>query len=347
MRGWLRWPLLSLGWLSAAACSPTYLLQAAHGQLQLMYKRKSIEKVLADPDTDSAVRTRLMQVRAAREFASDALGLPRNRSYRSYADIGRDYVVWNVVAAPEFSVQPRTWCFPFTGCVAYRGYFREARARAYAEHLRAQGDDVLVGGVTAYSTLGHFADPVLNTMLGYGELQLVGTMFHELAHQLVYVKGDSTFNESFAMTVEQEGVARWLHAQGRDAELAGYLARWEAQLASAQFLMKGRNQLAALYREPLPDAEKRARKQQQLGALAAQLLSEERERGLRSGYAVWAEQGLNNAHLASVATYFDCIPAFRALLAQQQGDLPAFYARVRQLAQQSPAARRGFCAVRP
>lgn len=341
----LRWPLLVLSWLSCTACSPLYLLQAAQGQWQLLHKRRSIDTLLSDPGTDPVLQARLAQVSEAREFASAELGLPRNRSYRTYADIGRPYVVWNVVAAPEFSVQPRTWCFPISGCVAYRGYFREKNARAYAERLRARGDDVLVGGVTAYSTLGHFADPVLNTMLGLGELQLVGTMFHELAHQLLYVKGDSTFNESFAMTVEQEGVARWLHAQGRDTELAGYLERWRRQLASTQLLRTGRDTLARLYREPLDTVAMRTAKRVALDELAQQLLAEERERGQRSGYAVWAEEGLNNAHLASVATYFDCIPAFRRLLADSAGELPRFYAHVRELAKQPAAARRAFCAA--
>jgi predicted aminopeptidase len=148
--------------------------------------------------------------------------LPDNRSYRSYADLGRPYVVWNVVAAPEFSIEPLRWCFPFTGCLSYRGYFKESNARAFAAALAARGNDTLVAGVSAYSTLGHFADPVLNTMMRYGDLDLVATLFHELAHQLIYVKGDSEFNESFAVTIEQEGLRRWLAARGRSLGAAEF-----------------------------------------------------------------------------------------------------------------------------
>ncbi|HTP39044.1 MAG TPA: aminopeptidase [Steroidobacteraceae bacterium] len=342
-RRWLGWPLLVLGCLCSAGCGAGYLLQAAHGQLQILQKRRPIAKVLASADTDSVTRQRLLQVQSARDFASRELGLPDNRSYRSYADLGRPYVVWNVVAAPEFSVTPRSWCFPFVGCLAYRGYFKEQAAQRYAAQLAAQGDDTLVGGVTAYSTLGHFSDPVLNTMLAYGDLQLAGTLFHELAHQLIYVKGDSVFNESFAMTVEREGLKRWLAAQGREAELAGYLQRREQQRSVVDALAAGRQQLAALYRQEIPVEEMRQRKRALLDQLGQQVLRIEREGGFVSGYSGWAKTGLNNAHLAAVGTYFDCIPAFERLLQEQGGKLPDFYAAVRRLGRQPAAERKRFC----
>lgn len=340
---WLGWPLLVLSCLSAAGCGAGYLLQAAQGQMQLLQKRRPIQQVLASPDTDSVTRQRLTEVLGARDFASRELGLPDNKSYRSYADLGRPYVVWNVVAAPEFSVTPRSWCFPFVGCLAYRGYFKEQAAQKYAAQLAAQGEDVLVGGVTAYSTLGHFSDPVLNTMLGYGDLQLAGTLFHELAHQLIYVKDDSVFNESFAMTVEREGLKRWLAAQGREAELAGYLRRREQQRSVVEKLAAGRQQLTQLYGEKIPADEMRQRKRALLDELGQSVLELERAGGFVSGYSSWAKSGFNNAHLAAVGTYFDCIPGFEQLLQEQQGSLPDFYAAVRRLGQRSAAERKRFC----
>jgi predicted aminopeptidase len=194
-----RCSILVIASLSASGC---YLLQAASGQMELTSKRRPIEKVLADASTPQELRTRLEYVSAARTFASAELGLPDNQSYRSYADLGRPYVVWNVFATEEFSVQPRRWCFPIAGCVVYRGYFAEQSAQSYARRLRLRGLDTAVGGVAAYSTLGHFKDPVLNTMMHWSDVQLASTLFHELAHQVVYVAGDSEFNEAFATVVE-------------------------------------------------------------------------------------------------------------------------------------------------
>ena len=201
----------------AAAGGGCYVLQSVQGQLSLMSKREPISRVIARGSTPPALRSQLTAVAAIRDFATRELGLPDNGSYRSYADLGRRYVVWNVVAAPEFSVDPKQWCYPIVGCVAYRGYFVETRARGFADKLRSKGLDVTVGGVAAYSTLGHFNDPVLNTMMDWNDVELAAIIFHELTHQLVYVAGDSSFNEALATTVEEEGVRRWLLAQGRDA----------------------------------------------------------------------------------------------------------------------------------
>jgi len=202
---------------------------------------------------------------------------------------------------------------------------------------------VLVAGVEAYSTLGRFSDPILDTMLGDDELDLAGTIFHELAHQLIYVKGDSDFNEAFAMTVEQEGVARWLAAHARTAELAGYTARRAAQDQIVSRLAAGRDQLAALYAQVLPAPQMRERKQALIGELVASIHAFEKASGLRSGYDTWIDQGLNNAHLASVATYFDCVPAFQLILTEHNGDLTLFYARVRELARGPASVRQALC----
>ena len=342
---WLR--LLASGLLATTlgACSTAgYLLQAANGEARLLARRRPLGQVIADPATPSALRAQLETVRAARDFAVHALALPDNASYRSYADIGRPYVVWNVIAAPEFSVEPRRWCFPFTGCVAYRGYFREVNARRYAEGLARRGDDVLVAGVAAYSTLGHFDDPVVSSMLRQGETPLVATLFHELAHQLLYVRGDTEFNEAFAMTVEQEGLARWLAQQQRPAELDGFLAQRRRQAEIAAIFGVARADLARVYASGLPAGELRERKRARLEQAGSELQAQARATGVASGYEAWVSAGLNNAHLAAVSSYQGCVPGFQRLLAEAGGDLPRFYAAARALGSSPAAARRAFCA---
>ncbi|MDD5330670.1 MAG: aminopeptidase, partial [Sulfuricella sp.] len=179
-----------------------YYSQAVGGHLHVMNAAHPIRDVLQDPAADPELKHQLEDVAAIREFASRELALPDNNSYRAYADLGRPYVVWNVFAAPEFSVEPEKWCMAFVGCVNYRGYYDRADADRYADALRHRGLDAFVGGITAYSTLGLFDDPVLNTFLRLGDTEVARTLFHELAHQRLYVKGDSVFNESFATTVE-------------------------------------------------------------------------------------------------------------------------------------------------
>ena len=315
-----------------SGCGTLYVAQAARGQWQVMHARRPIAKVIGDPSTPQSVKGRLTEVSAARDFASHELALPDNESYRTYADVKRPYVVWNVVAAPEFSVEPKRWCFPIAGCVAYRGYFAEAKARKFARGLRDQGFDVFVGGVPAYSTLGKFADPVLNTMLGYGDSELAAIVFHELSHQLIYVAGDSEFNEAFATTVEETGLQRWLKARGHEDQLQRYTSRRARQQQFIALFTRTRSRLAKLYAQKLPVETMREQKKALFASLDSDLRDLEKRLGVRSGYRDWAEEGLNNAHLASVATYYDCVPGFERLLNQHGGDLPSFYAAVRELA---------------
>ncbi len=317
-----------------------YLMQAASGEYRLLKARVPLDSVISDPHTPPALRVRLTEVRAAREFASQQLGLPDNRSYRSYADIGRPFVVWNVVAAPEFSLQPKRWCFPVAGCVAYRGYFHERRARELALELEARGFDVVVEGVPAYSTLGRFADPVISSMLRYDDDELAATIFHELAHQLIYVKNDSEFNEAFATTVEEEGLARWLEHQGAAERIERFRTEQQRETALLALLRPARARLAALYETGAAVAELRERKRQILAALAADIGALERRQGVHYPvYDEWIATGLNNAQLAAVATYYDCVPGFKRLLAAGNGELPRFYAAVRELAREGRAAR--------
>ncbi|HWW21152.1 MAG TPA: aminopeptidase [Steroidobacteraceae bacterium] len=335
--------ILMLGALTGCT-SLGYLAQAAHGQFQLMRTRRPIEQVIADPASNGALKTRLRLVEQARDFAVTDLKLPDNRSYRTYGDLGRPYAVWNVVAAPEFSVTPLHWCFPFTGCISYRGYFHERSARKFAANLAGRGNDTLVAGVTAYSTLGHFADPVTNTMLRYGDNDMIATIFHELAHQLIYVPGDSQFSESFAMSVELEGLRRWLSARERSDELQMILARHRDEQTIVKAFGEGRRQLAALYAQPVPVEQMRTQKQEILKVTGDHVLDLEHQFHLPM-YDLWINAGLNNAHLASIGTYYDCVPGFQRLLEANGGDLPSFYAAVKKM-RRDVSARRSLCSSR-
>jgi predicted aminopeptidase len=318
--------------LIAASSGGCYLLQSAQGQLALMSKREPITRVIGQPSTPPALRAQLEAVADIRDFASRELGLPDNGSYRSYADVGRRYVVWNVVAAPEFSVDAKEWCYPIVGCVAYRGYFVEARARRFGARLRGEGLDVMVGGVAAYSTLGHFNDPVLNTMMGWNDVELAGIIFHELTHQLLYVPNDSSFNEALATTVEEEGVRRWLHARGRDADLAAHLVQQDHYAKVIELLTATRADLRAVYASGLsPDLE-REKKRAAFAALRSSFALLKAGWGGHAPFESWFGEDLNNAHLASIATYFNCVPGFQRELEAVGGDLTAFYSRVRELA---------------
>jgi len=318
--------------LIASLSGGCYLLQSAEGQLSLMSKREPIARVIDEPATPPKLRAQLESVTAIRDFASRELGLPDNGSYRKYADIGRAYVVWNVVAAPEFSVDPKKWCFPIVGCVAYRGYFVEARARRFAAGLHAQEFDVVVGGVAAYSTLGHFDDPILSTMVNWDDEELAAIIFHELTHQLLYVRNDASFNEALATTVEEEGVRRWLTQQGREQDLAEHLLQHKRYLQVIALMSETREQLRALYASGLPPPLMRERKREGFEKLRESYAALREQWGGHAPFDAWFAQDINNAHLASIATYFACVPGFERELQAVGGNLPAFYRRVRELA---------------
>jgi predicted aminopeptidase len=308
-----------------------YLVQAAGGQMEIVSKREPIDQVLANPATPDKLRARLEYVSAARDFASRELGLPDNPSYRSYADLQRPYVVWNVFATDEFSVEPRRWCFPIAGCVVYRGYFNEESAQSYARKMRMKGGDAMVGGVAAYSTLGHFRDPILNTMMGWSDAQLASTLFHELAHQVVYVPGDSEFNEAFATAVEEAGLDRWLNERGRSQDMLAWRRQKERQQEFIDLLLGTREKLKELYTSKLPPGEMRARKAEVFGRLKFDYTQLRARWNGFSGYDWWFDRALGNAHLVSAATYHGCVPGFQRLLAGLGGDLPKFYEEVERI----------------
>jgi predicted aminopeptidase len=330
-----------------SGCGTLYVMQAARGQYHVLCQRVPIKKLLADPHTPPQLRARLERVQAARAFASRELALPDNKSYRTYADIGRPFVVWNVVATPEFSVHAAHWCFPIAGCVAYRGYFSEQRAREFGAELAVRSFDVAIEGVPAYSTLGKFADPVLSSMLPYGDEEVAATIFHELAHQLIYVRDDSEFNEAFATTVENTGLERWLAYQGETARMQEFREDQAHATQLEGMLERTRSQLAQLYASGAPRDEMRVSKAVILHALAADIQRFERRAGLTYPvYEEWIAKGLNNADLASLATYYDCVPGFARVLQQQDNDLPRFYAAVRKLGDLPRAERHArLCAT--
>src|SRR3954469_8850653 len=248
----------------------SYYGQAIGGHFDVIAAARPVEAWIADPGTPAELRARLQPAERIRDFASRSLGLPDNRSYRSYAELGRPYVVWNVFAAAEFSVDPKQECFPVTGCVAYRGFFSEDAARRHAAELRASGFDVHVGGVPAYSTLGWFDDPLLSTFIRYSDAQLARLVFHELAHQLVYSPNDTTFNESFAVVVEEEGVRRWLESEGRQGELEGFHAAQQRRRVFAEKVKQARDRLTAVYASGAPADEMCRRKAEEYEKLRAE-----------------------------------------------------------------------------
>src|SRR5438067_5883491 len=317
-----------------AGCSAVDTLdfywQGAAGQIDLLSRARPIPEVIGGGD--AALARRLARVREIRAFASRQLGLPDNGSYTRYTDLGRQYVLWNVFAAPSLSLNPRQWCFPIAGCVNYRGYFREDEARAEATRLRANGDDVHVAGVPAYSTLGWFDDPVLSSFVRWPETELARLIFHELAHQVLYVKDDSVFNESFATAVEEVGLERWL-AANPDPVLEAQAARnQKLRDAFRAIVRNARNQLTQIYASDMSDDQKQKAK---LEAFTSMQREYERvkagEPGL-AGYDRWFAQHPNNASLAAIAIYTDRVPAFRVLFAESGNDLPRFYERVRSVA---------------
>ena len=316
--------------MSAALLSSCYYMQAAKGQLELTRKREPISDILRSEATPPELARRLRLVQEARQFSIEALRLPDNDTYRTYADIERDYVVWNVFAAPEFSLQPKTWCFPIAGCVGYRGYFSKEAAEREASRLAAKGLDVATGGVAAYSTLGKLKDPVLSSMMHWDDVQLVAVLFHELAHHVLYVKGDSGFNESFATAVEEIGVRRWLEARGAVGDMEKYEASRQLRVDLMSLIGTVRDELEVVYSGELPDDEKRSSKKKLLDRLSREIALLFDNAGRDPGG--WRDTELNNARLATMVLYEGRLPEFRALYEKCEQRMECFYEEARALA---------------
>ena len=329
-----------LGVVLLGGCSTLgYYYQAARGQMALTWAARPLEVGIADPATPADLRARLESARSIRAFASRELALPDNSTYRRYADLKRPFVVWNVFAAPEFSIRAREWCFPVAGCVGYKGWFDERDANRFADGVRAEGFDVFVGGVPAYSTLGWFNDPFLSTFIRYPRAEVARLVFHELAHQVAYADGDSTFNESFATSVELEGVRRWLALQGSDAERSAFEGMQRYKRDFLALVERTRGRLDQIYASGLKPAAMRAAKRQAFGDMRSEYAELKRAWGGFAGYDRWFAQPLGNAHLASIATYTQRVPAFEALLMREHGSLPGLFAHAKRLARLSQAGR--------
>jgi len=318
--------------LMLSSCSSlSYYTQAAQGQLSLLSDSRPIDDWIADSNTNTKLRHRLETARQIRRYAIQEMQLPDNGSYTHYTSLKRQYVLWNVVATPELSLKPLQWCFPVAGCVNYRGYYDKAAAQAYARQLRAQGNDVEIGGVSAYSTLGWFSDPLISTFINYPDAELARLIFHELAHQVVYVAGDSQFNESFASAVEQAGVEAWLERFG-NAQMSDAYERYKGRKSDfLALLLRYRGELERTYKSIAPDETKRAAKARLFLALQDDYQVLKANWGGYAGYDRFFAEPLSNAHLASIATYNDLVPAFRNLLRREK-TWQGFYAAVNKLA---------------
>lgn len=324
--------LLLLLAVVTGCASPGYYLHAVSGQIELLNKRRPVEEVLNDPATTLQIRQQLELVQRLRDFASQELRLPDNHSYRTYADLERPFVVWNDFATPELSLEPKQWCFVFAGCVPYRGYFARDKAEQFATSLKQDGYDVYVGGVPAYSTLGWFNDPVLNTFIHRSEADLAGLLFHELAHQVIYVSGDTAFNESFATVVELEGVKRWFERHGTPQQAEAYRQKLQRREQFTALVLEHRARLAEIYASNLSDTEKRIAKAQAFEELRSEYAALRKNWGSYADYDKWFAQDLNNAHLAVIGIYHQHVTAFQILLMQRDGDLTAFYRAVKEMA---------------
>ncbi|WP_212629513.1 aminopeptidase [Pseudomonas sp. KB-10] len=327
-------PLLAL--LLGGCSTVDYYAHLGQGQWQLLQARKPVERMLQDPATDPDLARRLALSQQARDFASTQLQLPENRSYRLYADLERPFVVWNVFATPEFSLEPELHCFPIAGCVAYRGYYQQGRARGAAALLRQQGLDTYIGGVEAYSTLGWFDDPLLSTMLRWSDERFIAVIFHELAHQQYYLPGDTAFNESFATFVEREGLRQWHAARGETPPASDDRQRQQF----IELVLASRERLKQLYASELPEQAMRAAKQAEFERLRHDYRAMRQQWGGQGRYDAWIEGPLNNAKLLPFGLYDQWVPAFAALFEEQGRDWRAFYAAVATLGRQPEADRR-------
>lgn len=329
--------------LPTAGCtSMSYYAQSVHGQLEIISKSRPIDSLLESERVSAQLAGKLSKTLEIRDFANRELALPDNDSYRYYADLTRDYVVWNVFAAPPLSLEGREWCYLFVGCLSYRGYFSRDEAHAHASRLREQGFDTWVGGVVAYSTLGWFDDPLLNTMLGQDMDYLARVIFHELAHQKIYIKNDTAFNEAFAETVALEGMRRW-YAHRDDADsYRHFLRKLQHEESFVSLVMDYREKLENIYQSDFDDTEKLIRKNR----ILKEMTNEYRE--MRSHwddddrYDNWFASGLNNAKLMAVSTYRLYVPVLKSRLEMLGGDLPAFYTLIEYLAQCSPEERKAW-----
>jgi predicted aminopeptidase len=336
----MRWIIsIPLLFLLGGCADLGYYWHNASGHLAVMNKRVDIDELLADQQIDSDLRARLVLVREIRRFSIERLALPANDSYHSYVELDRPYVVQNIFAAPEFSTRLHQWCYPIIGCASYRGYYDEARMLAYADKLKAQGLEVHIGQVSAYSTLGWFDDPVLSSFVNWPDYRLAGLLFHELTHQQIYIDDDTTFNESLASAVQQVGTELWLESKQQPEALAS-LASWQRYRGEVIALIETtRARLTQLYMLELGDTEMRTRKTGLFNAAREQHAAIATRHAVKGGFTRWFAGDLNNAKIGSVAAYNSKTPAFVNMLRAYKLDFAAFYEYVEALGALDKPAR--------
>jgi predicted aminopeptidase len=355
-RRWLIVGVLAMVLLAVSGCKTiSFYRQAVAGEYQILSSQKAIDKLIGDPNTPARLKARLELVQQLRGFADTELKLPVDGHYRKYADLHRPFVVWNVEAAREFSLEPKSWWYPLVGSLEYRGYFSEPAAQKYGRAVRKSGYDVFVGGVEAYSTLGWFKDPLLNTFIHHRDADLAEILFHELAHQRVFARGDEDFNEAFAQTVGEEGAVRWLKKQGEQEALDRYVSELKRNNQFVHLIMKTRIALAALYEDQRDEngkfksthverridvAELRQKKRAIYDRLQRDYAALKQDWGGATDYDDWFAKDANNAKLNSVAAYYDLLPAFQRVLELNGGDLGKFYVEVERLSKISRKDRR-------
>lgn len=343
MVGWDKFPGMTvvLLCLVLSGCgTPGYYLQAINGHAQLLHRTRNIDELLTAGRSGAEMEERLLWVLEVRAFASRELALPDNDSYRSYAALEGEAVAWSLVATPEFDLEPLQWCYPVIGCADYRAWFDREDALKEGRRLAREGRDWTVEPVAAYSTLGWLDDPLPSSVMAWSEPALAGLMFHELAHQQLYVADDSAFNESFATAVERAGVRRWLRQRGEEEKLRAWERRLQREQALIGALRQGRERLHRLYGQRLKAAEMRLRKQAEFERLGSDLRALAEGRGDAAAAQRWLERPLNNARLALVATYEQWVPAFGVLLCRHVGDFAAFFRAAAELGALPPEARR-------
>lgn len=324
-----KYSLFFLGLLFLQACtSPSYYTQSVIGHASLMLARKPVDKVIAS--ADEKLKQKLLVSQNIRDFSISELSLPDNKSYRSYVELKNSSPVWNVVAAKEFSLRPKTWCYLVIGCASYRGYYKKESAEHYANKLKKKGYDVLVAGVGAYSTLGFFSDPLTSTMLKRDDASLAELIFHELSHQELYIKNNTRFNEAFATVVGEQGAILWLKNNKSKAQLDNYKQRLSIQMDFIALVNGTKEALRELYSTALPDEAKREKKRQIFKKMRNNYEHIKTNKwGGRAWYGRWFSTPLNNARLVSIATYYDLVPTFEALFNQCGRDFSRFYKQVK------------------
>jgi len=331
IRCWLSAGLICLALSQLTACSTVgYYQQSISGHLKILWQRQHITTLLDNPETPLPLKEKLQQALNIRKFASEQLGLPDNDSYKSYVELPRKYVVWNITAAPEFSLSPKNWCYPVVGCVSYRGYYAESDAYQLAEQLIKQGLDTHVRGVSAYSTLGWFDDPILSTMINWNQARFSGVIFHELSHQVLYIKNDVAFNEAFALATEKIAVIVWL-AKNKPDSIANYLESLGRSKQFRQLLLNTRMQLETLYATTKTESEKRREKQQIFTELKSSYQTLKKAWHGYTGFDFWFSKPINNARLAASMNYLKNVPAFIALFKESKGIWPNYYQAAKNL----------------